>query len=171
MQIDISHIDKSRIPSHVAIIMDGNGRWAQSHGMERSAGHVEGVNTVRRITEIASEIGVKYLTLYTFSTENWNRKKEEVEFLMRFGEKRGFYTIAEGFDRLVIMNGKEIQGQKEFVDTADEFFEKYSDMPVTKISYMNTVSEDDVKMLKNGGRIVYAHSTKLSCPELGDYPP
>ena len=53
MQIDISHIDKSRIPAHVAIIMDGNGRWAQSHGMERSAGHVEGVNTVRRITEIA----------------------------------------------------------------------------------------------------------------------
>ncbi len=82
MQIDISHIDKSRIPSHVAIIMDGNGRWAQSHGMERSAGHVEGVNTVRRITEIASEIGVKYLTLYTFSTENWNRPEEEVNLLM-----------------------------------------------------------------------------------------
>lgn len=82
MQIDISHIDKSRIPAHVAIIMDGNGRWAQSHGMERSAGHVEGVNTVRRITEIASEIGVKYLTLYTFSTENWNRPEEEVNLLM-----------------------------------------------------------------------------------------
>ena len=82
MQIDISHIDTSRIPAHVAIIMDGNGRWAQSHGMERSAGHVEGVNTVRRITEIASEIGVKYLTLYTFSTENWNRPEEEVNLLM-----------------------------------------------------------------------------------------
>lgn len=82
MQIDISHIDKSRIPAHVAIIMDGNGRWAQSRGMERSAGHVEGVNTVRRITEIASEIGVKYLTLYTFSTENWNRPEEEVNLLM-----------------------------------------------------------------------------------------
>lgn len=82
MQADTSHIDKSRVPAHVAIIMDGNGRWAQSRGMERSAGHVEGVNTVRRITEIASEIGVKYLTLYTFSTENWNRPEEEVNLLM-----------------------------------------------------------------------------------------
>ncbi|MDE6199915.1 MAG: di-trans,poly-cis-decaprenylcistransferase, partial [Muribaculaceae bacterium] len=81
-QADISQIDKARVPEHVAIIMDGNGRWAQARGMERSAGHVEGVNTVRRITEIASETGVKYLTLYTFSTENWNRPKEEVDMLM-----------------------------------------------------------------------------------------
>lgn len=81
-QADTSHIDKERVPEHVAIIMDGNGRWAQARGMERSAGHVEGVNTVRRITEIASETGVKYLTLYTFSTENWNRPAEEVNLLM-----------------------------------------------------------------------------------------
>ena len=81
-QVDTSHIDKERVPEHVAIIMDGNGRWAQARGLERSAGHVEGVNTVRRITEIASEIGVKYLTLYTFSTENWNRPAEEVNLLM-----------------------------------------------------------------------------------------
>lgn len=75
-------IDSSRIPQHVAIIMDGNGRWAQARGKERSEGHVEGVNTVRRVTEIASEIGVKYLTLYTFSTENWNRPQAEVDTLM-----------------------------------------------------------------------------------------
>lgn len=81
-QADKSHIDKERVPEHVAIIMDGNGRWAQARGMERSAGHVEGVNTVRRITEIASETGVKYLTLYTFSTENWNRPADEVNMLM-----------------------------------------------------------------------------------------
>lgn len=81
-QTDTSHIDKERVPEHVAIIMDGNGRWAQARGMERSAGHVEGVNTVRRITEIASETGVKYLTLYTFSTENWNRPADEVNMLM-----------------------------------------------------------------------------------------
>ena len=62
--------------------MDGNGRWAKLRNLNRSAGHVEGVNTVRRITEIASEIGIKYLTLYTFSTENWNRPKEEVDALM-----------------------------------------------------------------------------------------
>lgn len=62
--------------------MDGNGRWAKQRGLDRSAGHVEGVNTVRTITEIASEIGVKYLTLYTFSTENWNRPQPEVDALM-----------------------------------------------------------------------------------------
>ncbi len=70
------------MPKHVAIIMDGNGRWAKARGLDRSYGHVEGVNTVRRVTEIASELGVKYLTLYAFSTENWNRPKEEVDALM-----------------------------------------------------------------------------------------
>lgn len=78
----IDKIDRSNLPAHVAIIMDGNGRWAKLRNLNRSAGHVEGVNTVRRITEIASEIGIKYLTLYTFSTENWNRPKEEVDALM-----------------------------------------------------------------------------------------
>lgn len=78
----IDQIDQSNLPAHVAIIMDGNGRWAKARQLNRSAGHVEGVNTVRRITEIASEIGIKYLTLYTFSTENWNRPKEEVDTLM-----------------------------------------------------------------------------------------
>lgn len=82
MSVDLSHIDKANIPNHVAIIMDGNGRWAKARGLERSAGHFEGVNSVRRITETASGIGVKYLTLYTFSTENWNRPKEEVDALM-----------------------------------------------------------------------------------------
>lgn len=77
-----SKIDPARLPQHVAIIMDGNGRWAKSRQLERSAGHVEGVNTVRKITEIASEIGIKHLTLYAFSTENWNRPQEEVDALM-----------------------------------------------------------------------------------------
>lgn len=62
--------------------MDGNGRWARRRGLERSAGHVEGVNTVRRITEAASREGIRYLTLYTFSTENWNRPQAEVDMLM-----------------------------------------------------------------------------------------
>lgn len=75
-------IDLSRLPRHVAIIMDGNGRWARARGLSRSHGHAEGVNTVRRITEAASELGVGYLTLYTFSTENWNRPADEVDALM-----------------------------------------------------------------------------------------
>ena len=76
------NIDPKRLPRHVAIIMDGNGRWARARGLDRSEGHLEGVNTVRKITEAASEIGIKYLTLYTFSTENWNRPQEEVDALM-----------------------------------------------------------------------------------------
>lgn len=78
----INEIDRNRLPEHVAVIMDGNGRWAKQRNLDRSMGHVEGVNTVRRITEAASEVGIKYLTLYTFSTENWNRPKEEVDALM-----------------------------------------------------------------------------------------
>lgn len=75
-------INKNNIPKHVAIIMDGNGRWAQKHGEDRIFGHHEGVNSVREIVEACGEIGVKYLTLYAFSTENWNRPKDEVDALM-----------------------------------------------------------------------------------------
>lgn len=78
----LEKLDPSKIPAHVAIIMDGNGRWAKAHNLDRSEGHVEGVHTVRRITEIASEAGVKCLTLYAFSTENWNRPQAEVDALM-----------------------------------------------------------------------------------------
>ena len=78
----VATIDRSRLPLHIAVIMDGNGRWATSRGYDRSAGHVEGVNTVRRITEAASELGIGYLKLYTFSTENWNRQQAEVDALM-----------------------------------------------------------------------------------------
>ncbi len=78
----IEKIDRERLPKHVAIIMDGNGRWAKQHGFIRSIGHENGVTTVRKITEIASELGIGYLTLYTFSTENWNRPKDEVDALM-----------------------------------------------------------------------------------------
>ena len=70
------------IPVHVSMIMDGNGRWAKAKGMPRTAGHVEGVATVKKITEEATRLGIKYLTLYTFSTENWNRPVEEIEALM-----------------------------------------------------------------------------------------
>ncbi|MBQ8773677.1 MAG: isoprenyl transferase [Muribaculaceae bacterium] len=78
----IDNIDFNRLPRHIAIIMDGNGRWAKARQLDRSAGHVEGVNTVRRITEIASELNIGYLTLYAFSTENWNRPQAEVDALM-----------------------------------------------------------------------------------------
>ena len=75
-------IDMKRIPQHIAIIMDGNGRWATERNKPRSYGHQAGVDTVRRITSEATRLGVKYLTLYTFSTENWNRPSDEVAALM-----------------------------------------------------------------------------------------
>lgn len=75
-------INPQALPRHIAIIMDGNGRWATARNLPRSNGHVEGVNTVRRITEESSRLGIKYLTLYTFSTENWNRPADEVDALM-----------------------------------------------------------------------------------------
>lgn len=75
-------IDMNRIPQHIAIIMDGNGRWATERGKERSYGHQAGVESVRRITSECVRLGVKYLTLYTFSTENWNRPADEVAALM-----------------------------------------------------------------------------------------
>lgn len=75
-------INKNNIPQHIAIVMDGNGRWAKQHGEDRIFGHHEGVNSVREIVEACGEIGVKYLTLYAFSTENWNRPKDEVDALM-----------------------------------------------------------------------------------------
>ena len=75
-------LDSKRIPAHVAIIMDGNGRWAKAQGLPRTAGHQQGVETVKKITEEATRLGIKYLTLYTFSTENWNRPSDEVAALM-----------------------------------------------------------------------------------------
>lgn len=75
-------LDMKRIPQHIAIIMDGNGRWAAERGHERSFGHQAGVEAVRRITSECTRLGVKYLTLYTFSTENWNRPADEVSALM-----------------------------------------------------------------------------------------
>lgn len=77
-------LDMNRIPQHIAVIMDGNGRWATQRGKERSYGHQAGVDTVRRITSECTRLGVKYLTLYTFSTENWNRPADEVAALMGF---------------------------------------------------------------------------------------
>ena len=81
MAID-SRIDQSKLPNHVAVIMDGNGRWAKQRGKLRTFGHNKGVKAVRETVETAAEIGIEYLTLYAFSTENWNRPKFEINALM-----------------------------------------------------------------------------------------
>ncbi len=78
----IDQIDKNKLPNHVAIIMDGNGRWAKQNGKERTFGHKNALKAVRASIETCRDLGIKYLTLYAFSTENWNRPKLEVSFLM-----------------------------------------------------------------------------------------
>lgn len=78
----ISEIDKNNLPNHIGIIMDGNGRWAKKRGLPRSAGHRVGAANLKTITEFASDMGIKYITAYAFSTENWKRPKEEVDALM-----------------------------------------------------------------------------------------
>lgn len=89
-------IENSKTPSHVAIIMDGNGRWASSHGKNRLQGHNSGVSSVREVLTAAQKNHVKYLTLYTFSTENWNRPQDEVDGLMNLFAQ----TIANEIDEL-----------------------------------------------------------------------
>ncbi|MBD8349173.1 isoprenyl transferase [Dysgonomonas sp. HGC4] len=78
----LEKINKDRLPQHVAIIMDGNGRWAKQRNLDRTFGHKEGAVSVRKVIETAAKLGISYITLYTFSTENWNRPAEEVEALM-----------------------------------------------------------------------------------------
>ena len=82
MQEYLNKIDKDRLPEHIAVIMDGNGRWAKAHGKPRVFGHKNGVKSVREISEAAAELGIGYLTLYAFSTENWSRPVLEVTALM-----------------------------------------------------------------------------------------
>ena len=76
-------VEEGNLPVHIAIIMDGNGRWAKANNLPRVAGHVEGINSVREIVQVCGEIGVSYLTLYTFSNENWKRPQKEVSAIMK----------------------------------------------------------------------------------------
>lgn len=97
---NIEQIDSSRVPQHVAIIMDGNGRWAKRKNLDRVFGHREGLASVKKVIEAASKIGISYLTLYTFSTENWNRPDEEVKALMSLMIK----AVADETDDLIKNN-------------------------------------------------------------------
>jgi len=89
------NLGRTNIPQHLGIIMDGNGRWAQQRGLPRIAGHQEGVQTVKKTVEDCAEIGIKILTLYTFSTENWCRPKTEVNFLMRLAEEYAMQELPD----------------------------------------------------------------------------
>ncbi len=93
-------LERGNLPRHIAIIMDGNGRWAKSRGLPRVAGHKEGVNSVKEITRVCGELGIEILTLYTFSAENWRRPRAEVDALMRLLVT----TIREEVQELMVNN-------------------------------------------------------------------
>ncbi|MCB9426951.1 MAG: isoprenyl transferase [Flavobacteriales bacterium] len=96
-------IDKENLPQHIAIIMDGNGRWAKAKGKMRAVGHENGAKSLKKVVECSSRIGIKYLTAYSFSTENWNRPKLEVDFLMKImlrTLKKEFKTFMDNDVRL-----------------------------------------------------------------------
>lgn len=103
---------ESRIPSHIAIIMDGNGRWAEKRGLPRTLGHKEGAAALRKIITYAGEIGIKYLTVYAFSTENWKRSKDEIDALMFL-----FKTYLKNEEKNIMKNNVRflVSGRKEGV--------------------------------------------------------
>ncbi len=119
-------IDREKLPQHLAIIMDGNGRWARQKGMLRYLGHENGTKAVREIVEGSAEIGIPFLTLYAFSTENWNRPKMEVELLMKLlvsSLKKEIKTLEENDIRLnAIGNLKALptKAYKELLDVIDK---------------------------------------------------
>ncbi|MFB5673628.1 isoprenyl transferase [Paenibacillus terreus] len=105
-------VSKDNIPQHVAVIMDGNGRWAKRLGMPRVVGHQNGMKAVKRTAIAADELGIKYLTMYAFSTENWTRPKDEVDFLMRLPEE----FLAIELDELIEKNVQvRMMGHKEYL--------------------------------------------------------
>ena len=112
------------LPKHVAIIMDGNGRWAKSRGMVRSFGHVEGVKSIERIVSYSNKIGIKFLTLYAFSTENWNRSKSEVDFLMKIFKEKLTKLISDERNFKYRLIGKKERISKDIIDLSDALEEK-----------------------------------------------
>lgn len=146
---------KNNIPDHVAIIMDGNGRWAQKQGKPRKVGHEEGMEAIRRVTMQASERGVKVLTLYAFSTENWKRPPQEVHFLMQLPIRF--------FDRFV----PELQEKNVKVNMIG-FEEKVPNSTKKAISKAMDATKDNTGMILNfafnyGGRAEIAKATQALC--------
>lgn len=111
------------VPRHLGIIMDGNGRWATARGLDRTQGHREGLETAKKIVKAAAELGVKYLTLYTFSTENWKRAKKEVSFLMNLLKR----NLRKEFD-FYRENGIRVQHQGNFHGLPKEIQREISDV-------------------------------------------
>ena len=138
-------IDKDKLPQHLAIIMDGNGRWAKQKGLFRSIGHENGTKAVREIVEGSAEIGIPFLTLYAFSTENWNRPKMEVELLMKLlvsSLKKEIKTLTDNNIKLNAIGNLDAlpkKAHKELLDVIDK----------TKENITKTIKEISLKVKNN----------------------
>jgi len=121
--------EQINIPNHIAIILDGNGRWAKKRGMPRTYGHQRGVENIRRVALAASDFGIKALSVYAFSTENWKRPQEEVDFLMKLpGEfEKKFKDDFKKYDIKVMFSGRKNKLSKENLDILERITEKTKD--------------------------------------------
>jgi len=134
-------LDLSRIPTHIAVIMDGNGRWAKEKGKLRVFGHQNGVKSVRDVTEAAAEVGVKYLTLYAFSTENWNRPRFEIDALMTLLEtflNKELKNLMKNNIRLLFIGNREdlpVKVKKKLVEVIENTKDNSGLSLVLAISY------------------------------------
>lgn len=149
-------VDFSRLPKHVAIIMDGNGRWAKKRGLPRSAGHIRGADNFRKIVRYCGEIGISYLTVYAFSTENWSRPKDEVHALMNLLSEYLDRAYKELDDRVRVR----IIGERDML--SNELLKKVEDL--------ESYTKDRTGMVLNialsyGGRQEIVHAAK-ACAKL-----
>lgn len=136
------------VPTHIAVIMDGNGRWAKKRGLPRTAGHTAGASTFRKITRYASKIGVKYFTVYAFSTENWKRPQDEVNALMRLFKKYLIDSLTDFRDDDVVVRfigdkSAFSDSLRELIDETEEVSKNRNGM-VLNIA-MNYGSRDEIK--------------------------
>ena len=158
-------INKQKLPNHIAIIMDGNGRWAKQKGRPRVYGHKHGVTSVRKTIETCTEIGIKYLTLYAFSTENWNRPKLEVKTLMSLlvsSLKKELKTFQKNNIKLMAignLNGLPEKAQKELADVIEK---TKNNTALTLTLALNYGSRDEiVNVIKNISEKVVNKSLKV----------
>lgn len=139
-------IDKEKLPVHIGFIMDGNGRWAQKRGLPRKMGHREGAETFRKIARYCKKIGIKYITFYAFSTENWKRPKDEVDELMRLFNKYldEVKKYAEENTRLIFLGNKSAFGSEmaEKMNELEKSSRDFDDM--TLMLAMNYGGRDDI---------------------------
>jgi undecaprenyl diphosphate synthase len=140
-------IENDRLPGHVAIIMDGNGRWAKKQGKPRTYGHIKGVDTVRKIVAAAARMGIKYLTLYVFSKENWNRPEREVNALMRLiikNVKRESRNFKENGIRLLVIGNVEGLPSAVFKELHQEIKRTEKNNKLTLVLAINYSSRQEI---------------------------